>query len=157
MPKMREAPLAVVIPPPIWALLFAVLAWALHWSLGMMPVGLLEHSFLGILLIATGVACAAWGRLAFARAGAEIRPASPVNSLVVTEGPFRFTRNPMYLGLTVILLGIAFIVGTLPFFVAALVFFVWVNLISIPFEEQKMERQHGKAWHAYAGKVRRWI
>src|SRR5690606_9834392 len=100
---------------------------------------------------------ALWGRLTFARNGAEIRPASPVNSVLVTTGPFRFTRNPMYLGLFILMAGLALLIGTLSAYAAAIVFLAWVNFVSIPFEEAKMERQFGEAYRAYKRDVRRWI
>ncbi len=112
---------------------------------------------LGAALAVAGFALALWGRLTFARAGAEIRPASPVNSILVTDGPFRFTRNPMYLGLFLLMTGLSLLIGALSVFVADVVFLLWANFVSIPFEEEKMERQFGENYRAYKRRVRRWL
>ncbi len=93
----------------------------------------------------------------FAREKTEILPASEKNSALVTEGPYRFTRNPMYLGLVASVLGFAVYFGTLPLFVSAVVLFLILNTLFIPFEEAKMRRQFGAEYDAYVARVRRWI
>lgn len=154
-PQASKPPLTVVIPPPIWALLFVLVSWLTGHLTG--ASASFEQPVLGWIVIAAGAAFALWGRLTFAKAGTEIRPASAKNSHLVTSGPFRFTRNPMYLGLLAITLGIALVIGTPHAFAAPVVFFLWVNFISIPFEEAKMERQFGEAYRDYKRRVRRWI
>lgn len=155
MAETFKPPITVVIPPPAWALLFVVAAWSIGWALGLAAP--LEQPLPGGMLVIAGVALAVWGRLTFAKAGTEVMPASPANKVLVTGGPFRFTRNPMYCGILIITLGIALIVGTLTMLAAPIAFFLWVNFVSIPFEEAKMERQFGDAYRDYKRKVRRWI
>lgn len=147
----------VVIPPPAWALLFVIVAWAVGYAARLDAAAWLYHPLLGAVVVIAGIALAVWGRLTFARAGAEIRPASPKNSFLIADGPFRFTRNPMYLGLLVVTLGIAAIVGTSAMLLAPIAFFLWVNFVSIPYEEAKMERQFGETYRDYKRRVRRWI
>ena len=112
---------------------------------------------LATLLTAAGIFLAAWGRSTFAAAGTEIIPASATNKKLVTSGPFRFTRNPMYLGVVLLNLGIAFYAGTLPFFVVPILLFLLCNFVFIPFEEAKMQRQFGNQYTDYLRRVRRWI
>jgi protein-S-isoprenylcysteine O-methyltransferase Ste14 len=152
-----KPPITVVIPPPLWALLFLVAAWGAGWAQGLAAAAWLEQPVAGALLAIAGAALAIWGRQTFARAGTEVMPVSPSNKVLVTEGPFRFTRNPMYLGLLFICAGITLIVGTLTMPAAPVVFFLFVNFISIPFEEAKMERQFGDAYRDYKKRARRWI
>jgi len=104
-----------------------------------------------------GILLASWGRSTFAAAGTEIMPASVSNKRLVTSGPFRFTRNPMYLGLVAASLGIALFPGTLPFFLVPVLLFLICNFVFIPFEEAKMQRQFGAQYTDYLGRVRRWI
>jgi protein-S-isoprenylcysteine O-methyltransferase Ste14 len=59
-----------------------------------------------------------WAAGLFRREGTEINPTSPTNRTLVTRGPYRFTRNPMYLGLITFALGIAVWVGAWPMFLA---------------------------------------
>ena len=112
---------------------------------------------LAILLTVLGVFLAAWGRSTFAAAGTEIIPASATNRKLVTSGPFRFTRNPMYSGLILTSLGIALFPGTLPFFLVPVLLFLLCNFVFIPFEQAKMQRQFGDQYTEYLGRVRRWI
>jgi len=132
-------------------------AWAAGWSLGLPVAAWLEQPVAGVLVVIAGMATTVWGRLAFAKAGTEVMPASPANKALVTGGPFGFTRNPMYLGLLAITIGIALIVGTLTMLAAPVAFFLWVNFVSIPFEEAKMERQFGDMYREYKKRVRRWV
>jgi protein-S-isoprenylcysteine O-methyltransferase Ste14 len=93
----------------------------------------------------------------FRREGTEINPTSPANRKLVTSGPFRLTRNPMYLGLVLTTLGIALWVGAWPMLLAPIAIFATANWVHIPFEEEKMRRQFGASFDTYASKTRRWI
>jgi protein-S-isoprenylcysteine O-methyltransferase Ste14 len=93
----------------------------------------------------------------FRREGTEINPTSIANRKLVTSGPFRLTRNPMYLGLVLVTLGIAFWVGAWPMFLAPIAVFATADWVHIPFEEEKMRRQFGASFDAYASQIRRWI
>ncbi len=76
---------------------------------------------------------------------------------LVTTGPFRFSRSPMYLGVTCLLLGIALLVGTLPLFLAPVAFALTMNASYIPREERNLERQFGQEYMDYKNRVRRWL
>ncbi|HLH12776.1 MAG TPA: isoprenylcysteine carboxylmethyltransferase family protein [Methylovirgula sp.] len=143
------------IPPPIWALVYVILAAIVSLLLGW-PTGL-RIIALGILLIIAGVALSVTAAGLFRREGTELNPASPSNQKLVTSGPFAFSRNPMYSGLILCALGIAFLVGAWPMFLVPVAIFATVNFVHIPFEEAKMRRQFGGAFDTYARKVRRWI
>jgi len=145
----------LIIPPPGWALLFILAAWGASRVFALPAV--IQSTLGGWIIFAAGFAVSASGRLAFARAGTEVLPVSKKNSALVASGPFGVTRNPMYLGILIALLGLAVVLGTVAGFVAALAFFVFVNFISIPYEEEKMERQFGEEFRAYKKRVRRWI
>lgn len=145
----------VLIPPPVWALFFVLSAWWAGALLNLPPLARIPLA--GWPIFVLGFAISASGRFAFSKAGTEVMPASQKNSVLVTSGPFQYTRNPMYLGILVAITGIAFIMGTLASFAAAVVFFLFVNFISIPYEEEKMERQFGDDYRAYKARVRRWI
>src|SRR4051812_13303700 len=112
---------------------------------------------LAVAFALCGLAVAVWGERTFHVAGTEVLPASSTNKMVVTTGPFRFTRNPMYAGVTLIALGIAIYVGTLPFYAVPLLVFLLCNYVFIPFEEAKMKAQHGNLYTDYVHRVRRWI
>jgi|SRR6516162_301189 len=145
------------LPPPIWALIYVLIAgvisWFFNWS--KMPGLLLPP--LGILLVAISWILPVWAFVLFRREGTEIEPTSVTNRTLVTSGPYQFTRNPMYLGLVILTLGIAIWVGAWPMFGAPIALFATANWVHIPFEEAKMRRQFGSVYDNYVARVRRWI
>ena len=145
------------LPPPAWALLYLVIAGAVSWFYPWRALVDLRIVWLGVALVAIGVAISVWASLLFRCEGTELNPTSEVNKSLVVRGPFRFTRNPMYLGLVIFTVGMALGVGSLPMFVVPLLVFVTANWAHIPFEEAKMRRQFGTAFDHYMGQVRRWI
>lgn len=145
------------IPPPVWSLAYVLIAAALSYWAGWPRVPGLPLVPLAVLLVVAGISLSATGAVLFRREGTELNPASATNRKLVTSGPFRFTRNPMYLGLIIITLGIAFWIGAWPMFLAPIATFATANWVFIPFEEVKMHRQFGIEFDAYASRVRRWI
>jgi protein-S-isoprenylcysteine O-methyltransferase Ste14 len=111
---------------------------------------------LGLGLLVSGVALTLAGALLFRQSGAPVRPGeNPI--VLVTRGPYRFTRNPMYLGMLVALAGLAFLVGTWPFFLAPIVMFTILSARFIPFEEALMTAKWGDVYREYQKRVRRWL
>lgn len=156
MTENAERPsILVVVPPPIWALLFFIAAWIAGRAFGL-PVRF-QYPWIGLAVFFAGLLISASGRFAFARAGTEVVPVSAKNSVLVTTGPFRFTRNPMYLGILVATAGLSLVLGTVAALFFPVVFFLFANFISIPYEEKKMTRQFGDAYRDYKARVRRWI
>ena len=145
------------LPPPLWALIYVLAAMGISWGLGWPKAAWLHSPPLGIALVILGAAAPIWAVTLFRREATELNPISPTNRKLVTGGPFRFTRNPMYLGLVIVTLGIAVWVGSWPMFLAPLASFATSNWVHIPFEEAKMRRQFGEAFDAYTGRVRRWL
>ncbi len=147
-----------VFPPALPAAAL-VLAIALQWLL---PLDLLPRPpstalrLIGLLLIAAAFALMVWAVRTFRRAGTSPNPHGTASALV-EAGPFRFSRNPMYLGLQVVLGGIGLAVPLewaiilLPFLWAALHF--WVVLP----EEAYLGRRFGPAYEGYLARTRRWI
>jgi protein-S-isoprenylcysteine O-methyltransferase Ste14 len=147
----------VKLPPPIWALIYLTVAGAVSWLYPWRALVDLRVLWLGILLIVLGFGISFSAAMLFRRRGTELNPASDANKLLVIEGPFRLSRNPMYLGLVIFTLGIAFCVGSLPMFAVPLLVFATASLVHIPFEEAKMRRQFSAAFDDYTRAVRRWI
>ncbi len=144
-------------PPPVWTALYLAIAWA-AWRADLWPSApSLRVVPLAAALFVAGFALAVWAVVLFRRARTEIEPTSEANRALVTQGPYRLTRNPMYLGLVLVSLGVAFLTGGWPFLLAAAAVFLTVDRVHIPFEEAKMRRQFGAAFDAYVRRVRRWI
>jgi protein-S-isoprenylcysteine O-methyltransferase Ste14 len=145
------------LPPPIWAAIYLLLAAVLSWLLGGPKLPGLPVVPLGIAVVAIGWVPSLWAFILFRREGTEVNPTSPVNRRLVTRGPYRFTRNPMYLGLIVVTLGIAIWIGSWPFLIAPIAVFVTANWVHVPFEEAKMRNQFGATYESYVRRVRRWV
>jgi protein-S-isoprenylcysteine O-methyltransferase Ste14 len=145
------------LPPPIWAIGYILIAAGVSYLAGWSQVPGLPLVLLAVVLIVFGIALAAAAVVLFRREGTEINPTSTANRKLVTSGPFRFTRNPMYLALVVVASGVAFWVGAWPMFLAPIAVFATANWVHIPFEEQKMRHQFGEAFDNYTRRVRRWI
>ncbi len=78
-------------------------------------------------------------------------------SVFVKEGYYNVSRNPMYLGLLIIIFGLSILLGNLLCMACPLLFFVCINYICIPPEEKIMEKTFGESYIKYKKKVRRWI
>ena len=145
------------LPPPIWTLIYLGLAAAASWALGWPLAPGLPQPLIGAALFFIAWIPPVWAFRLFQVEGTEVDPASETNRALVVRGPYRFTRNPMYLGLTLSTVGLAIWVGAWPFFAVPVAVFATAQLVHIPFEEAKMRRQFGEAYDAYVGRVRRWI
>jgi protein-S-isoprenylcysteine O-methyltransferase Ste14 len=143
------------IPPPIWGIIFLLAAYATERIFDTDVV--FRSTPLALLSGVLGLLLAGWGERTFAAEETEILPASPTNRKLVTRGPFRYTRNPMYSGLILMAFGFAFYFGTLPFYAVPVLLFLLCNFSFIPFEEAKMQRQHGDQYTDYLRRVRRWF
>jgi protein-S-isoprenylcysteine O-methyltransferase Ste14 len=97
-----------------------------------------------------------WAIIAFRRAGTRPEPWKPVTAFV-TSGPYRFTRNPMYVGFTLIYLGVAAMVNTAwpLWFLPAI--FLTMHFGVVRREEAYLERRFGDDYRAYRDRVRRWL
>jgi protein-S-isoprenylcysteine O-methyltransferase Ste14 len=108
------------------------------------------------VLIALAVLLMAWGALKFRRAGTNIHPNKPT-SVLVTDGPWRYTRNPLYLSLTVAVLGIGLAANSVWIVAAALPPALIVRYAVIAREERYLEAKFGEPYRRYKASVRRWI
>jgi protein-S-isoprenylcysteine O-methyltransferase Ste14 len=109
----------------------------------------------GGLLLVSGVALNVAATRQFARRHTPVRPSAEPGALV-TDGVFRFSRNPMYLGIALILVGAALALATPLGLITVPVFVWWVGLL-IREEERKLTAHFGDAFLHYRQRVRRWL
>lgn len=144
------------IVPPVY-MLFALLAMAgLHYAMPLVQVVEAPLSYLGLVPLLVGITIAATAARMFDRAGTPIRPFERSTTLV-TVGPYRYTRNPMYVGLTLILVGVWLLLGSVS---AALPIAIFVWIIQSRFirgEERFLDEIFGEQYRGYKSRVRRWI
>lgn len=105
----------------------------------------------GIVLMVAAVA-------QFARAGTTVDPTRPETSeALVTSGVFRISRNPIYLGMLLVLVAFVVKLGALSAWITPPLFVAWLNRAQIRREEQALAARFGDAWAAYCRRTRRWV
>ncbi len=144
-----------LVPPVL--MMFCLLAMLGSRAVGLGPeVVAAPVSWLGVVPIALGLAMTTAGARQFARVGTNIKPYRDP-TVMVTDGLYRWTRNPMYLGMVLVLVGSGLLIGTVPALVIAAAFAAVVDRRYIRYEEAAMHRRFGDAYTAYARRTRRWI
>jgi len=92
----------------------------------------------------------------FRRAGTPV-PGNEPTTTIVRDGPYRFTRNPIYLAFSLFLLGLAFLVNSVWLLLTMAIFVAVISLIVIPREERYLERRFPEEYGSYTRSVRRWL
>jgi len=142
--------------PPKIAQLFILAAVILHWTTPLKHLTIYSNLFVSVILGVAGLVIMMWGWWLFKKFDAAICPTARAECLV-TSGVYQLTRNPMYLGILLMIIGIAVYVGTLPFYLAAIAYFYVMNNIFCPYEESKLIESFGVLYCAYKNRVRRWL
>ena len=110
----------------------------------------------GFVAFALGAALAAWSWLIFHNARTTRVPGE-VSTTLVTWGPYRFTRNPMYVGLSAAYLGEAAVLHQIVPVVLLPLTIVYLNRVVIPLEEERLRTVFGAEYELYQNRVRRWL
>lgn len=142
--------------PPVYLLTAIAAMVAIHYLFPGRQLLDAPWSWLGAVPIGAGLGLVLWVATLFRRRRTTIKPGD-VSSALVTDGPFRVSRNPIYLGMTSILVGTAIALGSLtPWLVLPV--FVWlVGYNVIPVEEAMLADVFGQSYADYCARVRRWI
>jgi protein-S-isoprenylcysteine O-methyltransferase Ste14 len=144
------------IIPPVYMLLALLAMVGLHYVIPLADIVEAPVSYLGLVPLFIGITIAATAARMFDRVGTPKRPFERSTTLV-TFGPYRYTRNPMYVGLTLILIGVWLLLGSVS---AALPIAVFVWIIQQRFirgEERFLDEIFGEEYRGYKSRVRRWI
>lgn len=144
------------IPPPAYAVLFALLAWGAQTVFACPSLLSYPWTLAGLVPGAMGAALVLWSLSHFRGRRTTVHPFGRPSALVI-DGPYRLTRNPMYVSLALGMLGLAAFVGSLPFFLAPPAFVLAMTTIQIPHEERLLARLFGEEWEEYRSRVRRWL
>lgn len=146
----------VRVPPPVIFLVSLLVGCGIDssWLYGD-GVGPAAFAAGGGLFLA-GLALIVWGAVVQRRAGTNIEPWKPTTQIVVS-GPYRLTRNPMYLGMAVSNIGLAVAAGSIAALGTLLVCKMMIDRLVIDREEAYLEATFGDAYRAYKSRVRRWL
>ncbi len=155
MEKVPDNANVIVLPPLIYGVAL-VLGMVIHF---LFPISFLPTNlgrWLGVPLALAAALIVASAFRALGRAKTAFDVGKPTTT-IVSDGPFRYSRNPMYLSLTLLYMGLAVLINSL-----------WILLLIVPVivviqngvvkrEEQYLERKFGDAYLSYKAPVRRWI
>lgn len=150
-----DHPNVIILPPLLYAIGLAF-GFLLQWLVPRHILSTNARYWIGGAILACGIVLAIWGRRVMEQAGTNVNPMEPTTALVA-KGPFRFTRNPLYVSLTLMYVGLALLTNAL-----------WVLVLLVPIllvlhygvvlrEERYLEGKFGDAYRSYRSAVRRYL
>ncbi|MBS0342899.1 MAG: isoprenylcysteine carboxylmethyltransferase family protein [Proteobacteria bacterium] len=150
--------LELKVPPPVVALVLALAMWVVSRSTFAFEVDVILRTALAVAIALVGAAISAAGITAFRRAQTTLNPMKPdeASSLVI-NGIYRFTRNPMYVGLLLVLVAWAAFLCAPWALLGPVVFVAYMNRFQIVPEERTLQSMFGEGYARYRTKVRRWL
>ena len=147
----------VLVPPPLALALCIVAGWLADriWPAPFLPAGS-PRWLAGGALTALGLAIELWAFLAFRRARTSVLPFRPT-SAIVAAGPYRYSRNPIYLSMFFVVAGLGVALDNLWFLAGLVVLFCVLRWGVVAREEAYLRRKFGAAYLDYQRRVRRWL
>ena len=147
----------VIIRPPLALGLAVIAGLALNWlvSLPFLPADL-PAGWLGAMVFVLALALVAWAIVTIIRAGSNV-PTNLPTTTIVGSGPYRFTRNPIYLGMFLGLIGLTIALDNLWLLVMLVPFAIVIRYGVVAREEAYLERKFGDVYRGYRSRVRRWF
>ena len=147
----------VIVRPPIAWALAVVAGLALNW---LMPLPFLpavvSAAWLGAIVFVLALVLVAWAITTMTRAGSNV-PTNLPSTTIVETGPYRFTRNPIYLGMVLGLIALAVAFNDLWLLMTLVPFALVIRYGVITREEAYLERKFGDVYRGYRSRVRRWL
>ncbi|MEG3000101.1 MAG: isoprenylcysteine carboxylmethyltransferase family protein [Comamonas sp.] len=151
-------PLEHKIPPPLVALSCAAAVYGLSVWLPQLTLDWPGRSLCAAVIALCGLACDAAGIWAFRRHRTTVNPLSPHKaSAIVQDGIYRFTRNPMYVGMALLLTAWAVWQGQPLGLLALALFVAYITRFQIQPEERALQAKFGADYTDYMARVRRWL
>jgi protein-S-isoprenylcysteine O-methyltransferase Ste14 len=146
----------VAAPPPLLYGSAFVLVLVFRWFWPMPIFGHAVALWPGLALLVLGVGIAAWGGRTMHAAGTNVNPALPTTA-IVASGPFRFSRNPLYLALTLLYLGLTLAFNTWWGIVVLAPVLIIMHRGVVLREERYLDQKFGETYRQYRSKVRRYL
>jgi len=146
------------IPPPVVGLTIGLTIFLLDQAMPLLSIEFAVFKVLAYLFFFIGIIIEAWSVWLFFRARTTVNPLKPnKSSILVITGMYKFTRNPMYLGMLLLLIGWTFWIGN-PVGLPMLFVFVWyLTRFQIKPEERALAELFGEPYSEYMQQVRRWL
>jgi protein-S-isoprenylcysteine O-methyltransferase Ste14 len=142
--------------PPSLLLLCLIGMLVLHWPCPIKHFWDLPLNLLGIIPLGLGFVLSVQAEKQFRSVKANVNTFD-APSMLVTEGFYKYSRNPMYLGMALILFGVWLICGSISSLAGVVIFILMTDRWYIAFEEQRLGEMFGQEYEAYRDRVRRWL
>lgn len=150
--------LELLIPPPLIMLLTGLIMWLLSEMFPALTLAWLQSIAAATVMGFIGLALSLTAAATFKRASTTLDPRQPAGtSTLVSTGIYRYSRNPMYLGVLLVLLGWAVYLGNLLSILCTLVFIAYITRFQIIPEERLLHEKFEKEFLSYKSRVRRWL
>ena len=146
----------IKVMPPMIFYGFILLAIILNLFLPIKKIIVQPYNYIGIILILGGILIDIRAWALFKKEKTTLNPYKKPLKLV-NSGLFKISRNPMYLGMDLVLWGLSIFLGSLITFIFPIIFIILIEKLFIRFEEKNLEKRFGKKYLNYKKKVRRWI
>jgi len=151
-------PLELKIPPPAIALLVAAAMWEISRLTVSLEAPTAIRLWLAVAVLLVGIGFAVAGVISFRRAKTTINPTKPqMTSSLVSSGIYSLTRNPMYVGLLLVLIAWAIFLSSPWALLGPAAYFLYIDSFQIAPEERALTALFGAEYTAYLSKVRRWL
>ena len=146
------------IPPVVQGLIALMLIWLLHRYLPFYRLQFVHQTASAVILIVAGLGIAVAGIRAFLKLKTTVDPRTPEKATeLVVIGIYKYSRNPMYLGVLLVLMGVAVYLGALSAIIGIASFVAFINKFQIEPEEIALQEKFGERYAQYAQKVGRWM
>lgn len=153
---MKHFPLLKSIDPPFFLFLSLLLMLILKWIIPAANLIFPPWNLLGLLPLGLGITINILADRKFHVRQTTVKP-NEIPSCLITDGVFRYSRNPMYLGMVLILLGFTILLDSWISFLVLPGFTIFVHYRFICHEEKNLKEQFSEDWLAYQQKIPRWI
>lgn len=144
------------VMPTTYFLILMALSIFSHFYIPLSKLFYYPVTYIGYLPLVSGITLNLWTDRLFKVNDTTVKPHLDPNVLI-TSGPFKVSRHPMYLGMALVLLGVAVIHGTIISFIYPIIFILLMEILFIPVEESNLMRLFGQEYLDYMKKVRKWF
>lgn len=150
--------LELLIPPPFVTLLIGLVMWALSRMVPTLNLAWVQNTRVAFVVALLGLAISLVSMAAFRRAHTTMDPKRPESAMnLISSGIYRYSRNPMYLGVLLVLVGWAIYLLNLLSMLCIPLFIAFITRFQIIPEERLLHQKFGMAFESYKNKVRRWL
>jgi protein-S-isoprenylcysteine O-methyltransferase Ste14 len=150
--------LELKVPPPAVALVVAAAMWGISLLAPRIDIPQMVRVIAALAIAIAGIGIAVAGAIAFRRAKTTVSPVRPDSaSSLVTAGVYRFTRNPMYVGLVLALIAWTVFLAAPFALLGPVVFVAYIDRFQVVPEERALAKIFGAAYTDYRRQVRRWL